>query len=96
MPLTSWGDIFKTLKKYDFHVIVENINKDVLDFWIGEVKNVTDKSVSIHNYDPDGVLDDKPKNIKFDTISVVKFDDRYSTVFRKYLKSNKKRQRKSP
>lgn len=90
LPLTSWTEIFKTLKSYDLHVIVENINKDYLDFWIGEIKKVTDKSVSIHNYDPDGQLYDKPTNIKFDTISIVKFGDRYSTVFRKYLKQKTK------
>jgi hypothetical protein len=90
LPLTSWTDILKTLKSYDLHVIVENINKDYLDFWIGEIKSVTDKSISIHNYNPDGHLDDKPKNIKLDTISVIKFGDRYSTVFRKYLKHKTK------
>jgi hypothetical protein len=90
LPLTSWADILKTLKGYGLHVIIENINKEYLDFWIGEIKTVTDKSVSIHNYNPDGELDDKPKNIKFDTISIVKFGDRYSTVFRKYLKRKTK------
>jgi hypothetical protein len=87
LPLKSWTDILKTLKKYDLHVIIENINKDYLDFWIGEIKNVTDKNVSIHNYNPDGKLDVKTKNIKLDSISIVKFGDRYSTIFRKYLKS---------
>jgi hypothetical protein len=90
LPLTSWTDIFKTLKGYDLNVIIENINKDYLDFWIGEIKTVTDKSASIHNYNPDGELDDKPKNIKFDTISSIKFGDRYSTVFRKYVKRKQK------
>jgi hypothetical protein len=90
LPLTSWTDILKALKSHDLHIIVENINKDYLDFWIGEIKNVTDKSVSIHNYDPDGQFDDKPKSIKLDTISVIKFGDRYSTVFRKYLKHKTK------
>jgi hypothetical protein len=89
LPLTSWADIFKTLKGYDMHVVIENINKDYLDFWIGEIKNVTDKSVSIHNYNPDGVLDDKPKNIGLDTISIIQFGDRYSTIFRKYIKHKK-------
>lgn len=96
LPLTSWTDIFKTLKKYDYHVIIEDIYKDentsngYLNFWIGEIKNVTDKSVSIHNYNPDGILDHKAKNINFDTISIVKFGDRYSTTFRKYLKVKSK------
>ncbi len=90
LPLTTWTDILKTLKNYDLHVIVENINKDYLDFWIGEIKKVTDKSISIHNYNPDGQLDEKPKTIRLDTISIIKFGDRYSTIFRKYLKHKKK------
>ena len=90
LPLTSWTNILKTLKSYDLHVIIENINKDYLDFWIGEIKKVTDNSVSIHNYNPDGQLYDKPTNIKLDTISIVKFGGRYSTVFRKYLKHKTK------
>ena len=90
LPLTNWTDILKTLKSYDLHVIIENINKGYLDFWIGEIKNVSDKSVRIHNYNPDGLFDDKPKNIKLDNISIITFGDRYSTIFRKYLKHKTK------
>jgi hypothetical protein len=86
LPLTSWADIFRTLKSYDLHVIVENINKDTVDFWIGEIKRVTDTSVGIHNYDASGKLDPKPQTIRFDTISIVQFGDAYSTIFRKYIK----------
>lgn len=89
LPLTNWKDIFNTLKNYDYHVIIENINKDSLDFWIGQIIRVSDKTVSIHNYNPDGQLDEKPKSIKFSTISIVKFGDNYSTTFRKYLKEKK-------
>ena len=87
LPLTSWTALLKALKGYDLHVVVENINKDVVDFWIGPIKRVSEKSVSIHNYDPDGQLDAKPTVISLETISVLKFGDRYSTIFRKYLKS---------
>ncbi|MDO6432684.1 hypothetical protein Q4E93_18910 [Flavitalea sp. BT771] len=90
LPLTSWSDILKALKAYDLHVIIENINDGYLDFWIGKITRVADKSMSIHNYDPDGYLDEKPKVIKMDTISIIKFGDRYSTIFRKYLKYRKK------
>lgn len=90
LPLTSWTDILKTIQSYDLHVIIENINKDYLDFWIGEIKTVTEKNVSIHNYNPDGLFDDKLKRIRLDTISIIKFGDRYSTVFRKYTKHKTK------
>jgi hypothetical protein len=91
LPLTSWTVILKKLKNYDLHVIIENINKDYLDFWIGEIIKVTDKKIIIHNYNANGQLDDKPKDIKLNTISIIKFGDRYSTIFRKYLKPKRKK-----
>ena len=90
LPLTSWNDILKTLKSYDIHVIIESINNGSLDFSIGRITRVSERSVSIHNYDPDGNLDEKPTVIKWDTISIMKFGDRYSTTFRKYLKIRRK------
>ena len=90
LPLTDWADIFKVLKKNDVHVIVENIRDGELDFWIGPIKRVSAKSVSIHNFDPGGVLDDKPTLINLDTISILQFGDRYSTIFRKYLRAKRK------
>jgi len=86
LPLTNWGDILKTLKSYDIHVIIENISNGELDFWIGPIKRVASKSVSIHNYDPNGTFDENVTLLKMDTISILKFGDRYSTIFRKYLK----------
>jgi hypothetical protein len=86
LPLTSWTEILEALKKQDFHIIIESINKSNLDFWIGEIKKVTEKKVSIHNYNPDGELDDKPEKIKLEAISILKFGDNYSTTLRKYLK----------
>jgi hypothetical protein len=91
LPLTNWTTLLKALKSYDLHVTVENINKDYLDFWIGPIKRLSEKSVSILNYDPDGRLDGKPTAILLETISVVKFGDRYFTTFRKYLKGTKRR-----
>jgi hypothetical protein len=86
IDLQSWTAILLDLKKNDYHIIIENINKDYLDFFIGPIKRVTKDSVSIQNYDPAGVLDIKPTSIKLNTIKNIKFGDRYSTIFRKYLK----------
>lgn len=86
LPLTNWTEIIEELKKLNYHIIIESINKKNLDFWIGEIKEVTKKRVSIHNYNPDGELDDKPEKLKLDAISILKFGDNYSTTFRKYLK----------
>lgn len=90
LPLTDWTAILKALKKYDIHVIIENIRDAELDFWIGQIARVSVKSVRIHNYNPDGILDEKPTAINLDTISILKFGDRYSTIFRKYLRAKGK------
>jgi hypothetical protein len=89
LHLDSRTALLEDLKGYDLHVIIENINKDFLDFWIGPIKRVSKKSVTIFNYDSDGRLDAKPTPILLESISVLKFGDRYSTIFRKYLKSAK-------
>ena len=91
LPLTNWKVILETLKEYDFHIIVKNINEDYLDFWIGEIVRVTNDCVEIHNYDPNGILDEEPKSISFDTISSLNFLDSYSATFRKYIKQRKKK-----
>jgi hypothetical protein len=77
--------MLQSLKKWDYHIIVENVNKDELDFCIGPIKRINEKSLSIYYYDPTGKLDKKPTTIKFDTIRIITFGDRYSTTFRKYL-----------
>ena len=84
--LTSWVTILNDLRKYDYHVIIENIRKDYLDFFIGPIKRITKNSVSIHNYDPTGKLYEKLSTIQLDSIKNIKFGDRYSTIFRKYLR----------
>ncbi|HEY5773146.1 MAG TPA: hypothetical protein VIS75_10975 [Chitinophagaceae bacterium] len=86
IPLTNWVRIFQNLRKHNYHIIIENINKDYLDFFIGSITRITRDSVSILNYDPAGKLDQKSTPIKLKDIKTVKFGDRYSTIFRKYLK----------
>lgn len=71
IKLDNWAEIIKTLKNYGFHLIIQNTNNGHLDFWIGEVTKVTDKTVSIHNYNPDGILDEKSTTIKLETIRTI-------------------------
>jgi hypothetical protein len=87
IKLDSWTNIFSELKRKDIHIIIESDNKDYLDFHIGHITKITSKSVSIHNYNPNGIYDNKPTIIKFDKIRSLKFGDNYSTVFRKYLRT---------
>ena len=89
----TWSSLFKVFFESVYQIEIaniENINKDYLDFWIGPIIKVNNKSVSIHNYDPNGILYDNPTLIKYASISVVQFGDNYSTTFRKYLRNKKK------
>lgn len=84
--LESWSTIIKNLKNLDFHVIIKNVRKKYLEFNIGPIVKLTNKKVKINNYDPTGKLDEKPTSIAFEDIRIIKFGDKYSTIFRKYLK----------
>jgi len=85
VTLNSWQSIFSDLKQMDYHVIVECEDKDEPDFIIGPIKRVTKDKVSIQYYDPAGKLEEKPTLVKYNEITIVKFGDRYSKTFRKYL-----------
>ncbi len=89
ISLKSWQDIFKTLKFFDYHVIIECEDKEEPWFDIGPIKRVNKESVSIQYYDPTGQLESKLTSRKYSDITLVKFDDNYSKTFRKYLKPSK-------
>lgn len=90
VDLSSWTSIFKDLKKKDIHVIVECEDLKMPTFTIGPIISIKNKSLEVRNYDGTGKLEKKPTKIKFKDITLVKFNDEYSTVFRKYLKDSKK------
>ena len=86
--LKDWKTIFENLMKDDYHVIVECEDlKDPL-FVIGPIRKVNSGSVNIQYYDPTGLLDRKVTNVKYKDITLVKFDERYINIFRKYLRTN--------
>lgn len=84
--LDSPESLFKSIKKQDFHCAVESTKNKKFLFSIGEILEVSSKSVLINNYDPAGRIDKKPRKISFKSIDLINFNDNYSKVFRKYLK----------
>ena len=87
LRLKDWKTIFQDLKKHDYHVIVECEDLEDPLFVIVPIKKVNNDSVSILYYDPSGLLDKRPTKVKYSDITLVKFDDRYLTVFKKYLRA---------
>ncbi len=61
--------------------------KDPL-FLIGPIKKINKDSVQIQYYSPTGLLDKNPTTVKYTDITLVKFDNRYINVFKKYLRTN--------
>ena len=89
ISLTTWTSIFTELRKSDIHVIIECEDLKKPTFTIGPIEKINNKSVEIRNYDPTGQLNKNTKRIKFKKITLVKFNDDYSKIFRKYLKPSK-------
>jgi len=88
--LKNWQTIFASLKSHDLHIILECEDLKEPVFLIGPIKKVNNKSVSIQYYDPSGKLDKTATKVNYKDITLVKFDDRYLNVFRKYLKASRK------
>lgn len=84
LDLTSWASIFSSLKKADRHVIIECEHKGY--FFIGKIEKVKKKSLELRYYDAAGLWEKETTKIKYKKITIVKFDERYTKTFRKYLK----------
>lgn len=86
IDLSTWQTIFRSLRNADFHVIIECEALQDPDFIIGPVKRIDKHGVKINFYDSAGRLLKFLTYVPYDQITVVKFDNRYTTVFKKYLK----------
>lgn len=91
ISLTNWHDIFIDLEKLDYHLIIECENKKNPKFLIGPIEIVKKNKMDILYYDATGKLDKKASSVKYDDITIVWFGDKYSTTFRKYLRSSDKK-----
>lgn len=89
IDLTNWETIFKSIKKLDFNVIIQNETPNDNTFDIGPIIKITKKSVYIRYFDATGLLDDDLTKIDWDFITLVNFDDIYINTLSKYLKVKK-------
>ena len=89
IDLKSWETIFKDLEKRDYFAIAECEDLKEPSFTIGEIKKIGKQSVGIRYFSPRGVIDKKPTKVKYKEITLVKFDDRYTNMYRKYLEEEK-------
>lgn len=83
--MKSFESLFKSIKKQNFHCIVESTKKEKGFFSIGEILEINENSVVIKNYDATGKIEKTPDKILYKNINFITFNDKYSVVFRKYL-----------
>jgi hypothetical protein len=84
--LKNFESLFRSIKKQNFHCIVESRKKKTGYFSIGKILEITEKSVTIQNYDATGKIYKKSDEVSFNNIELINFNDNYSKTFRKYLK----------
>lgn len=84
--LKDFESLFKSIKKQNFHCAVESRKKKIGFFSIGKILEISDKTVTIQNYDAMGKICKKPDEIAFKNIELINFNDNYSKTFRKYIK----------
>jgi hypothetical protein len=94
IDLTSWVTVMQSIKKLGFNVIVENEDPDDDSFDIGPITKISKSSVYVRYFNPQGFLDEKATKINWNLITVVKFDDRYTNIFSKYLRERKTKSKK--
>lgn len=85
LKMKSWKTIFRHLQELDFHVIVECEDLDEPVFIIGPIEKIGKEKLHIRYYSPSAILEKEATKIDLDEITLIKFGDRYSTVYRKYL-----------
>jgi hypothetical protein len=87
LRLINWQTVFTDLKRLDYHVIIEREAFEDTYFDIGPILRVLKRSVNIRYYDLTGLLEEGHTSIKYEDITIARFGNRYTSIFRKYLRS---------
>lgn len=87
IDITDWHSAFLSLQKLEKNIIVEHesLNQDEWEYWIGRIEKVCRTKVIFRHFDADGIWRDEPSEIPFSSITSVSFDNRYVSVFSKYV-----------
>jgi hypothetical protein len=85
LPLNAWQDLFAALGATRQIIIVECETRDEDGFFIGPVVGVAEHAVGIHHFDATAVWDPAPSEVLFKAITCVRFDERYTNVYARYV-----------
>ena len=90
IDLSSWKNVFESLKQMGLMIIVENEYEKGGFFRLGYIDDVKPSHIVFTAYDADGQRTDNML-IFYDNISSVTFGDRYSVTWHKYLSARSER-----
>ena len=87
IDITDWHSAFLSLQTLEKNIIIEHesLNDDEWEFWIGKIEKVYRTKVLFRHFDADGIWQDEPFEIPFSIITSVSFDNRYVSMFSKYV-----------
>lgn len=85
LPLDSWQELFAAFGAMRQIAIVECETRDEDAFLIGPVAAVAEHAVGIHNFDATAVWDSAPTEVRVRAITCVRFDERYTQVYARYV-----------
>ncbi len=89
--LSSWANVFKSIKRTGLNVIVENEDPGDDTFNIGPITKVTEDAVYIRYFDAQGFFKENSDKITWNYITLIQFDDLYTNTFSKYVREKKKK-----
>lgn len=93
VDLTSFATLFKSLKKANKNIIVQNESPLIDMFVIGPIAKVTSVAIFVRFFDTKGYTNEELTRIQFTDISKVVFDDYYIEAFSKYLRKREPKER---
>lgn len=87
IKVDTWKSAFEGLKNLGRNIIIEKETADGIDdeFTIGRIQKIYKDFVYVIHFDADGIWQDEPYKIKYSDITSVTFENRYVTVFSKYI-----------
>jgi len=85
LNIHNYNSIFKTLQKNKNNIIIESRIPSIDEFVIGKIVKIKKRKVYLKAFDATGQWLCGLYKVPYDEISLIKFDDEYSSVFRKYI-----------
>ena len=85
IDLSNWKSAIGSIKAQSRNMAIEDENPDDDLFLVGRVTRLLPKTVSIRHFDPLACWERADRVIPYTRITAVTFDDRYITMYSKYV-----------